>query len=122
MNQPQDVEIVLSNDHKYRFHASMLAKSSVLFANMFTEPSAARLSMKARHAGVARRWLLELVKMPSAQHPAGQLDIIVSSLYAAVLPTHTLANIDTPCTRWTDMRGRNLMPMASAPTDGPVAF
>ncbi|KAL5386915.1 hypothetical protein DPSP01_003931 [Paraphaeosphaeria sporulosa] len=76
MNQPHDVEIILSHDRKYPFHASTLARSSVFFASMLTETSAARLSTKAKNAGVTKRWLIELIEMPSAQYPAGQLELI----------------------------------------------
>ncbi|KAJ4356767.1 phospholipid-translocating ATPase rsb1 [Didymosphaeria variabile] len=76
MNQPHDVQIVLSHDRKYPFHASTLARSSVLFADMLTEPSAARLSTKAKYVGISRRWVVELVEMPTAQYPAGQLELI----------------------------------------------
>ncbi|KAF2438433.1 hypothetical protein P171DRAFT_398398 [Karstenula rhodostoma CBS 690.94] len=76
MNQPHDVQVVLSHDRKYPFHASTLARSSVFFASMLTEPSAARLSTKAKNAGITKRWLVELVEMPSTQYPAGQLELV----------------------------------------------
>lgn len=90
MNQPHDVEVVLSRDRKYPFHASTLARSSVLFASLLTEQSAVRLSSKAKAAGVAKRWLFELVEMPSAQYPAGQLELIVSCLNTRFLTRECL--------------------------------
>ena len=79
MNQPHDVLIVLSHDRAYPFHAGTLARSSIFFADLLTEPNAARLSSKAKFGGISTRWLLELVEMPSPRHPAGQLALTVSS-------------------------------------------
>lgn len=78
MNQPHDVQIVLSHDRKYPFHASTLGRSSIFFANLLTEPNAARLNAKAKYVGINTRWLLELVEMPTAKHPAGRLELVVS--------------------------------------------
>ncbi|KAF1970952.1 hypothetical protein BU23DRAFT_537123 [Bimuria novae-zelandiae CBS 107.79] len=75
MNQPHDVQVVLSHDRKYPFHASTLARNSIFFAKLLTEPQAAKLSTKAKAAGMAR-WLVELVEMNSTKHPAGQLALV----------------------------------------------
>lgn len=122
MNQPHDVQVVLSRDRKYPFHANTLARSSVFFANMLTEPSAARLSTRAKNAGITKRWLVELVEMPCLQYPAGQLELIVS-----------LPDFDcTLCYPWTmyqelalmvliDTFNRSLIPPASVRTVGLAA-
>ena len=78
MNQPQDVQIVLSHDRKYQFHASTLARSSIFFANLLTEPNAARLNAKAKSAGINTRWMVELTSMACDKYPAGELELIVS--------------------------------------------
>jgi hypothetical protein len=88
MNQPHDVQVVLSHDRQYTFHASVLARNSVFFADHLTERNAARLSNKAKNAGITKRWIVELVEMPSDQHPAGQLDLIVSQPVPNCTPCH----------------------------------
>ncbi|KAJ4290548.1 phospholipid-translocating ATPase rsb1 [Kalmusia sp. IMI 367209] len=76
MNQAHDVSVVLDHEHKYSFHSGTLARSSTLFAELFTEPNAAKLSLRARQAGIKTRWLVELKEMPSVDHPAGRLDLV----------------------------------------------
>lgn len=78
MNQPEDVEVVLSPDRHYRFHASVLARSSTLLARLLTERNAANLSSKARNAGIKVRWMIELNRIPDEEHPTGKLEIVVS--------------------------------------------
>jgi len=77
MNQPEDVEFVLAHDRHYKFHASVLARSSTLFAELLTEPHAAKLSNKAKTAGIKTRWMIELVNLPSTEEPAGTLKLVV---------------------------------------------
>ena len=78
MSQPHDVLVVLRHDRKYPFHASVLARNSIFFSNLLTEPNAAKLNSKAKSAGIMTRWLVELVEMPTGNHPAGQMDLVVS--------------------------------------------
>ncbi|KAF2714406.1 hypothetical protein K504DRAFT_367530 [Pleomassaria siparia CBS 279.74] len=93
MNQPEDVEVIIAHDRRYKFHASVLARNSVLFAEMLTEANAAQLSNKAKQAGIKTRWMIELVALPSAEEPGGRLKRALS--YAGVVlnengraPTH----------------------------------
>lgn len=79
MNQPHDVQVVLTHDRKYPFHASTLARSSIIFAELLTELNAAKLGSRARALGIKTRWLIELVEIPTTQYPAGRLELIVSS-------------------------------------------
>jgi len=78
MSQPHDVLVVLSHERKYPLHANALARNSVLFANILTEPNAAKLSNKAKSAGIKIRWQVELVEMESEKYPAGRLELVVS--------------------------------------------
>lgn len=79
MNQPEDVEVVLAHDRHYKFHASVLARNSTLFAGILTEPYAVKLSNKAKNAGIKTRWMIELTALPSSENPAGRLELVVSS-------------------------------------------
>lgn len=79
MSQPHDVLVVLSHERKYPLHANALARNSVFFANILTEPNAAKLSNKAKAAGIKTRWQVELVEMESDRYPAGRLELIVSN-------------------------------------------
>lgn len=89
MNQPEDVEIVLGHKRRYKFHSGTLARNSTLFADMLTEPNAAKLSNRARNAGIKVRWLIELTKIPCEQYPAGCLELVVCSPCArSVVPNH----------------------------------
>jgi hypothetical protein len=77
MNQAEDVEVILGHKRHYRFHSGTLARNSTLFAEMLTEPNAAKLSNRARSAGIKIRWMIELTRLPSDQYPAGTLDLVV---------------------------------------------
>jgi hypothetical protein len=78
MNQAEDVKIVLAHNRHYKFHSGTLARNSPLFASMLSEPLAAKLSNKAKNAGVKVRWMIELERMPDAHNPAGKLGLVVS--------------------------------------------
>ncbi|KAF2276507.1 uncharacterized protein EI97DRAFT_377350 [Westerdykella ornata] len=77
MNQPEDVEVILTYDRRYVFHSSVLARCSTFLASLLTERTAATLSSKARNAGIKLRWMLELTQAPDEDHPAGQLELVV---------------------------------------------
>ena len=87
MNQAEDVEVILGHKRRYKFHSGTLARSSTLFADMLTEPNAAKLSNRARSAGIKIRWMIELTRLPCEQYPAGCLELVVSSVDA---PQHTV--------------------------------
>lgn len=78
MNQAEDVEVVLAYGRRYKFHSGTLARNSTLLAGMLTEPLAAKLSNKAKMAGVKTRWMIELVALPGPFSPAGRLALVVS--------------------------------------------
>jgi hypothetical protein len=77
MNQAEDVEVILGHKRRYRFHSGTLARNSTRFADLLTEPNAAKLSNRARSAGIKIRWMIELTRLPSVTHPAGTLDLVV---------------------------------------------
>jgi hypothetical protein len=77
MNQTEDVEVILGHQRRYKFHAGVLARNSTLFADLLIEPNAAKLSNRARNAGIKIRWMVELTSLPSEQYPAGRLDLVV---------------------------------------------
>tara|TARA_R110002003_G_scaffold104_19_gene8334 strand:+ start:16032 stop:16415 length:384 start_codon:yes stop_codon:yes gene_type:complete len=77
MNQAEDVEVILGHKRRYKFHSGTLARNSTLFADMLTEPNAAKLSNRARNAGIKVRWMIELTKLPSQGDPAGRLELVV---------------------------------------------
>jgi hypothetical protein len=77
MNQPEDVEVILSPDKRYQFHSSVLARNSTLFASFLTERNAAKLNKRARNAGIKVRWIIELTKLPDDADPAGRLELVV---------------------------------------------
>ncbi|KAH7378264.1 hypothetical protein BKA66DRAFT_421489 [Pyrenochaeta sp. MPI-SDFR-AT-0127] len=76
MNQAEDVEVILGHERRYKFHSGTLARSSTLFADMLTEPNAAKLSSRAKNAGIKIRWMIELTRLPSEQYPAGCLELV----------------------------------------------
>ena len=78
MNQAEDVEVVLAHDRRYKFHSGTLARNSTLLADLLIEPSATKLSNRAKNAGIKIRWMIELKELPSDKHPAGILDLVVS--------------------------------------------
>lgn len=78
MNQAEDVEVVLAHDRRYKFHSGTLARNSTLLADLLIEPYAAKLSNRAKNAGIKIRWMIELKELPSDKHPAGILDLVVS--------------------------------------------
>lgn len=90
MNQPEDVEVVLGYGSRYKFHSGTLARHSPLLADMLTEPKAARLSPRARSAGIKIRWMIELTWLPCDKYPAGRFELVVSSLlyHSASKATH----------------------------------
>ncbi|KAJ4374937.1 phospholipid-translocating ATPase rsb1 [Neocucurbitaria cava] len=76
MNQAEDVEVILGHERRYKFHSGTLARNSTLFADMFTEPNAAKLNSRARNAGIKIRWMIELTRLPCEQYPAGCLELV----------------------------------------------
>ncbi|CAE6997472.1 hypothetical protein P3342_000612 [Pyrenophora teres f. teres] len=76
MNQAEDVEVTIGHNRRYKFHSGTLARNSTLFADMLTEPNATKLSNRARNAGIKIRWMIELKALPSAQYPAGRLELV----------------------------------------------
>ncbi|KAF2134860.1 hypothetical protein P153DRAFT_305699 [Dothidotthia symphoricarpi CBS 119687] len=76
MNQAEDVEVILGHKRRYKFHSGTLARNSTLFAGMLTEPNAAKLSNRARGAGIQIRWMIELSRLPCDQYPAGCLELV----------------------------------------------
>ena len=77
MNQAEDVEVILGHERRYKFHSGTLARNSTLFADMLTEPNAAKLNSRARNAGIKIRWMMELTRLPCDQYPAGCLELVV---------------------------------------------
>lgn len=77
MNQAEDVEVVLGHERRYKFHSGTLARNSTLLADLLTECNAVKLNTRARNAGIKTRWMIELKDLPSDQHPAGRLDLVV---------------------------------------------
>jgi hypothetical protein len=77
MNQAEDVEVILGHKRRYKFHSGNLARNSTLFADMLTESNAAKLSNRARNAGIKIRWMIELTTLPSQRAPAGRLELVV---------------------------------------------
>jgi hypothetical protein len=77
MNQAEDVEVILGHKRRYKFHSGTLARNSTFFADLLTEPNAAKLSNRARSAGVKIRWMIELTSLPSEACPAGCLELVV---------------------------------------------
>ncbi|KAF2265329.1 hypothetical protein CC78DRAFT_616031 [Lojkania enalia] len=63
MNQPEDVEIILSHDRHYQFHSSVLARNSLLLADMLSERNAVPFSNKAKAAKIKIRWTIELTSI-----------------------------------------------------------
>ncbi|KAF2868170.1 hypothetical protein BDV95DRAFT_501221 [Massariosphaeria phaeospora] len=76
MNQAEDVEVILAHDRIYKFHSGTLARNSTLFAQLLTEPAAAKLGNRARNAGIKVRWMVELKSLPSVDLPAGRLALV----------------------------------------------
>ncbi|KAH6643617.1 RTA1 like protein-domain-containing protein [Boeremia exigua] len=76
MNQAEDVEVILGHKRRYKFHSGTLARNSTLFAEMLCERNAARLSSRAKNAGVKIRWMIELTELPNERNPAGYLDLV----------------------------------------------
>jgi hypothetical protein len=60
----EDVQIILSHDHRYKFHRAVLVRNSTFFASLLTMRSAAPLSPKAIKAGVKTKWIVSLKKVP----------------------------------------------------------
>lgn len=77
MSQPDDVEIVLAPDRRLQFNSGILTRNSTLFALLLTERSAAKLSTKARNAGIKLRWMVELTSGPTDEEPSGRLELVV---------------------------------------------
>lgn len=77
MNQAEDVEVIIGHKRRYKFHSGTLARNSTLFADMLTEPNAAKLNNRARAAGVKIRWMIELTRLPDPQFPGGCLELVV---------------------------------------------
>jgi len=90
MNQAEDVEVILGHKRRYKFHSGTLARNSTLFAEMLTEPNAAKLSNRAKNAGIKIRWMIELTRLPCPQFPAGCLELVVRP--GASQPTFTHSN------------------------------
>lgn len=80
MNQAEDVEVILGQKRRYKFHSGTLARNSTLFAELLSEPNAARLNSRARNAGVKIRWMIELSRLPDEEYPAGRLRLVVRIL------------------------------------------
>lgn len=101
MNQAEDVEVILAHDRRYKFHSGTLARNSTFFADLLIEPLAAKLSSKAKNAGIKIKWMVELTGMPTDQRPAGVLELVVSSpiLHYASLPcsSHRSLKPTNPC-------------------------
>ncbi|KAF3010850.1 hypothetical protein E8E13_008969 [Curvularia kusanoi] len=76
MNQPEDVEIVLSHQRRYKFHSGTLARNSTWFAEELNERNAAKLNHRARQAGIKLRWMVELAQLPDDYHPGGLLKLV----------------------------------------------
>ncbi|KAF1836385.1 hypothetical protein BDW02DRAFT_241870 [Decorospora gaudefroyi] len=76
MNQAEDVEVILGYKRRYKFHSGTLARNSTLFADMLIESNAAKLSNRARNAGIKIRWMIELTHLPCDGYPAGKLGLV----------------------------------------------
>jgi hypothetical protein len=77
MNQEEDVEIILGHKNRYKFHSGTLARNSTFFSGLLTEPNAAKLSNRAKQAGIKIRWMFELTRLPCEPYPAGRLERVV---------------------------------------------
>lgn len=77
MNQDEDVVVILGHKRRYRFHSGTLARNSTLFADMLTEPKAAKMSNKAKHASIKIKWMIELTNLPTDENPSGTLSLVV---------------------------------------------
>jgi len=77
MDQPEDVQIILCHGRVRKFHSSVLASNSTLFAEYLTEANAAKLAPRAKAKGVTVRWILELRQLPCDAYPAGRLELLV---------------------------------------------
>ncbi len=80
MNQAEDVEVILGYERRYKFHSATLARNSTLLADMLTEANAAKLSPRAKHAGIKTRWMIELTVLPNDNYPVGHLELVVGFL------------------------------------------
>lgn len=78
MEQPQDVEVILNHQRRYKFQSSVLASNSTLFAKLLTEANAVKLRPQALKEGRTTRWMVELKQLPTAEEPAGRLELVVS--------------------------------------------
>ncbi|KAH7115839.1 hypothetical protein B0J11DRAFT_112070 [Dendryphion nanum] len=75
MNQPEDVEVILSHDQRYMFHSSVLVRSSSFFAKLLTVGTAVKLSHKAKNAGIKIKWRVILSRLPNSTNP-GVLELL----------------------------------------------
>ncbi|KAF2729805.1 hypothetical protein EJ04DRAFT_587753 [Polyplosphaeria fusca] len=73
MDQPEDVQVILSPNHKYKLHSGVLTRNSTLFADLLNERHGAQLSTRAKTAGVKTRWMIELQELQSDEFPGGKL-------------------------------------------------
>ncbi|ORX96843.1 hypothetical protein BCR34DRAFT_497416 [Clohesyomyces aquaticus] len=73
MQQPEDVEIILTSEHRYKLHANVLARHSTFFAGYLTEQRAAKYPPRTLAKGVIIRWMFQLKRGPTEEEPAGEL-------------------------------------------------
>ncbi|KAF2113962.1 hypothetical protein BDV96DRAFT_600711 [Lophiotrema nucula] len=75
-NLPEDVEIILAHDRKYKFHAAQLARGSTFFSDMLSAQNAKRLGKKAEFAGINTKWVVKLTERDTDRNPAGKLELL----------------------------------------------
>ncbi|KAJ9198693.1 hypothetical protein DTO164E3_5164 [Paecilomyces variotii] len=68
-----DVTLVVSSEHIYRLHASVLRRCSGFFASVLTENHAAKLSTQAKRAGNTLRFHLQLTYSPAKPNGVFQM-------------------------------------------------
>lgn len=70
-----DVTLVVSSEHIYRLHASVLRRCSGFFASVLTENHAAKLSTQAKRAGNTLRFHLQLTYSPAKPNGVFQMKV-----------------------------------------------
>ncbi|KAF2469263.1 uncharacterized protein BDR25DRAFT_288734 [Lindgomyces ingoldianus] len=76
MDQPEDVEVILTSKHRYNLHSNVLARNSPFFADLLIEANAAKLAPRTLATGKYTRWMFQLRKLPNDDYPAGQLALL----------------------------------------------
>lgn len=70
-----DVMLVISPEHLYRLHSSVLKRCSGFFASVLTESRAAKLATQAMRAGNTLRFYLQLIYSPANPNGVFQMKV-----------------------------------------------